>query len=191
MNQIFHHTGDLGDIVAALPVIRELGGGELVISHTEYPKGKGPRETLRGKRFNALQPLFQATDYLKGISYQHPPENITHDIACFRDKPWVINESLSTWQGRYFNLNIPAAPPPWLSIPDAGQHGRIVVGRTHRYRTKFFPWHLIVEKFHKDILFLGLPGEYGDFQNATKRKIEWKQTDNLYEAAKIIAGSKF
>lgn len=32
----FYHTGDLGDIIAALPVIRHLGGGELFIGN--HPK---------------------------------------------------------------------------------------------------------------------------------------------------------
>ena len=187
---IFHHTGDLGDIVASFPVLRELGGGKYVFSDASFPLGHGPRESLRGKRFEAIQPLFQATDYITSMEWQDNPTGITHDVASFRGKPWRPCETLTQWQGRHFNLNLPDAPEPWLTL-DVPNHDKIVVGRTHRYHTTFFPWKPIIEEYADDIVFLGTHPEYLHFAGLTKKEIEYQPTENLLEAAKIIAGSRF
>src|SRR5205823_3825912 len=122
--------------------------------------------------------------------WQHPPENITHDVALFRTIFWKPPmESLAQWQGRYFGLSIPETPEPWLKV-DAPKHDRIVIGRTSRYNTYFFPWRLIVEQYGKELLFLGLPEEYHQFQSQTTQKIDYAPTNNLLEATKLIAGSK-
>lgn len=186
---LYHHTGDLGDIIASFPVLRELGKGKYVISDAKFPLGHGPRETLRGKRFEALQPMFQATDYITDIEWQDNPQGITHDVASFRSLRWNVCESLTHWQGRYFNLDLPEAPAPWLKV-ESEKHNKIVVGRTKRYHTTFFPWRLIVDKYGDDIIFLGLPDEYLDFAGQAKRNIEYHHTKDLLEATKIIAGSR-
>lgn len=189
----FHHTGDLGDIVACLPVIRALGGGRLVISDAQFPLGHGPRETLRGGRFHALQPIAKATDYVSEIVWEDDPKDITHDIASFRSIPWQPVETLTQWQGRYFKLHLPDAPAPWLHLKDLESitpHNKIVVARTHRYHTNFFPWRLIVDKYWKDMIFLGLESEYRSFAGQARKKIEWVKTGDLYQAALTIAGSR-
>ncbi len=185
----YHHTGDLGDVIASFPVLRELGRGEYVISDAKFPLGHGPRETLRGARFDAIQPMFEATNYITNIVWENDPKGITHDIASFRGKPWRVYETLTQWQGRHFKLNLPAAPDPWLSV-DAPQHGKIVVSRTQRYHTNFFPWRSIVDTYGDDIVFVGTHPEYIDFADRAKRKIEYEPTENLLEATKIIAGSR-
>lgn len=186
---VFHHTGDLGDIIASFPVLRELGGGKYIISDAKFPLGHGPRETLRGKRFEALQPMFFATDYITDIEWQDNPEGITYDVASFRSDRWRVYETLTHWQGRYFGLDLPAAPEPWLKV-DAEPHGKIIVARTQRYHTRYFPWQLIINKYANDIVFLGLEKEYLEFVGQFKKPIEFWSTKNLLEAAKIIAGSR-
>jgi hypothetical protein len=186
----FHHTGDLGDIIASLPVIRALGGGRLVISDAKFPLGHGPRESLRGARFEALRPIVDAVPYVSEIVWEDNPQGITHDIASFRSLPWKNFETLTQWQGRYFKLNLPDAPPPWLHVPHPDIHNKIVVARTHRYRTRFFPWRLITDRYWKDMIFLGLRSEYADFMVASQKHIEWVKTTNLFDAARVIAGSR-
>lgn len=186
----FHHTGDLGDVVASFPVLRELGGGKYVFSDAKFPLGHGPRESMRGGRFEAMRPLFEATDYITGMEWQDKPANITHDVASFRGRPWRPCETLTQWQGRHFKLKLPDAPEPWLTL-DVPNHNKIVVSRTQRYHTKFFPWAPIIDKYGDDIVFVGTPPEYLAFAGLTNRPIEYKPTANLLEAAKIIAGSRF
>lgn len=150
----------------------------------------GPREPVTGARFKAIETIAEATDYISKISFQHPPRGVTHDIARFREKRWACPENLTQWQGRYFNLKMPAAPDPWLHVEDAPKHDKIVVNRTARYHTTFFPWRLIVEKYGDEILFLGLPDEHREFQKQARRTIAYTPTEDFFEAAKIIAGSK-
>jgi hypothetical protein len=45
---VFFHTGDLGDIIAALPAIRALGGGYLILGNRH---GRGGRELMSPERF--------------------------------------------------------------------------------------------------------------------------------------------
>jgi hypothetical protein len=189
---VFHHTGDLGDVIAALPIIRELGGGKLVISDAQFPRGFGPRETLRGKRFEALQPIVKAAPYVESIEWHDNPQSfITHDIASFRGDPRKhIRESLLQWQANYFQIQFPEAPEPWLRIENPKKHNKIVVSRTLRYNTTFFPWRLIVDKHVSDLVFIGLPDEYNAFAAQSKLDIEYWPTKDLYEAAEIIAGSR-
>lgn len=187
---IFHHTGDLGDIVASFPILRELGGGKYVFSDASFPLGHGPRESLRGKRFEAIQPLFQATEYITDMEWQDKPTGVTHDVASFRSKPWRPFETLTQWQGRYFGLKLPSAPEPWLTV-EAPNHDKIVISRTQRYNTRYFPWKPIIDKYGEDIVFLGTHLEYLAFAGGTKKHIEFQPTADLLEAAKIIAGSRF
>ena len=188
---VYHHSGDLGDVVAAFPIMQKIGPGKLIISGKYYPPGKGPRESLRGARFESLQPLWQATDYLSGIEWQEEAGGVTHDIGSFRiEAPWHAGNTLTQWQARGMGVELQHPPPVWLKV-DAPYHGKIVVNRTARYHTPYFPWRLIVEKYHKDIIFIGLPSEYGAFQqHAGNLLIEYRPTPDLYEAAKLIAGSK-
>lgn len=170
--------------------MQQLGKGKLIISDRHYQVGKGPREGMFGKRFDALQPIYQATDYLTGIEWQETPQGVTHDIGAFRFCPWHAGESLAHWQARSVEVELPQPPPIWLDVK-AEHHHKIVVHRTARYQSPAFPWHLIIDKYHADIIFLGLPQEYADFQlKAGNRRIEYAPTVNLLQAAKIIKGSR-
>jgi len=186
----FHHTGDLGDIIASLPVIRALGGGRLVISDAKFPLGHGPRESVRGARFEALRHITGAAPYVSEIVWEDNPQGVTHDIASFRSLTWQVAETLAQWQGRYFRLALPAAPAPWLHIAEPVMHNKIVVAHTHRYNTTYFPWRLLVDKYWEDMVFLGLRNEYIDFVSCAKKDIQWVKTSNLLQATEYIAGSR-
>jgi hypothetical protein len=186
---IYHHSGDIGDVIASMPVMRELGDGKLIISETSYPPGKNPARSMRGKRFEALQPMWEAAPYVTSIEWQDQPKGVTHDIGRFRmEAAWTAGETLYHWQGRAMKVNLPEAPQRWLHV-EVPYHDMIVIGRTARYHTPHFPWRLIVEKFHNNLLFLGLPEEYKAFREEFG-KVEYQLTKDLLEATKIIAGSK-
>ena len=186
---VFHHTGDLGDVIASFPIIRELGGGKYIISDAKFPLGHGPRETLRGKRFEVLQPMFKATDYITNIEWQDNPIGVTHDVASFRGARWQVYETLTHWQGRHFDLDLPDAPDPWLKVEPI-KHEKIVIARTQRYHTRYFPWKLIVDKYAEDLVFLGTHPEYLEFAGQYKKKINYYSTENLLQATQVIAGSR-
>src|SRR5882762_6239119 len=74
MNQVYSHSGDIGDLLAALPVIRQLAGGELVLfpaPYTGFP--------MTVERVENLRPLLELQPYVKGVRWGAGPEGTNLD----------------------------------------------------------------------------------------------------------------
>lgn len=184
LDKRFHHTGDLGDIVAALPTIRQLGGGELVISDSKLPTGKSPRGSMR-ERYELIKSLLEQQPYISKVEWQDKPSDITHDFSGFRTTPRVVN--LAYWQAVYlgvYDLDI----SPWIFV-ESTPHLRVIVSRSLRYHNPDFPWSVITHKYKDKLLFVGLPEEHKAFEEYTKSQIDYAPTDNLLDVAKLIAGA--
>lgn len=183
---VFFHSGDLGDIIAAIPAIRQLGGGELVIGHKE----SGVRASMRGERYNVIQPLLKTCPWITSVRYDDDPPYISHDISTFRKRA-VTNEcDLATWQGIHLEaLNLDLSP--WITVETSGKSkGRIVVARSPRYHNTRFPWKSISARYRDKLLFIGLADEYANFKATVGRPVERVAVNDLVEMAQIIAGSE-
>lgn len=183
--KVFGHQGDLGDCIAALPTIRAMGGGELVIGFK--PGEKRGRESMEGKRFEVIRPLLAAQPYITGVRWSKNFEGVTHDFSDFRHDH-ILGESLLEWQARHFG--VAASTEPWLSgiTPRQDMKGRIVVARTSRYWNWQFPWPTIVKAHRDRIVFIGLPDEHKEFQTLVG-PVEYLPTADMLEVAEVIAGS--
>lgn len=181
-NRVFKHTGDLGDIVAALPSIRALGGGNIVIC----PQGTGQgRESLKGARFESIKPLLEAQPYIGRVEWQDTPQECTHDFSGFRVNQ-QYGENLLDWQGRF--MGVTPSHDPWLTCIRSGKSlGRTVIARSQRYHNPGFPWHVVLHK-HRNCLFVGLESEHFEFCRTVGR-VEFMPTNNLLELAEVIAGA--
>lgn len=181
-HQTFFHTGDLGDIIAALPTMKHLGGGDLVIGefHT-----RGPRESMKGARFDTIKPLLEHQSYIRSVEWGEKPDGAV-DFSLFRTLPRVYGESLAHWQARF--LEVQPSFNPWLQAEGKG-NGRVIAGRSLRYHNPSFPWPLIAEKYGATLLFVGLPEEHAEFEKLVGRKVEHAITKDLYEVAQIIEGN--
>lgn len=191
--QSFYHSGDLGDIIAALPIIRHQGGGKLFIGphDTIAIYGKNPREGMNEARFDLIADLLRAQPYLNEVTYCPNSQNveIDHDLSKFRLLPWNHRDNLGEWQARLIgreNLNM----DPWLSVPPSEWHGRVVVTRSPRYHNLKFPWQRIASVFGDQLLFVGLPDEHKEFENHVGRTVEYAQTKTLLDAAQILNGAE-
>lgn len=177
----FLHSGDLGDIVAALPIMRQVGGGDLILTDTQ---GIRPMSN----RMHLIGPLLEAVPYVKSYRFEAKPGAVTHDFSKFR-VGYNRHRTLTESQAEY--VKVPAVQwKPWLSVePNAYTKGRIVVARSPRYHNPLFPWPKIA-KAHKDrIAFIGLADEHAAFEAETKVKVERLQTANMLEMSQMIAGS--
>jgi hypothetical protein len=183
VSRIFTHTADLGDIIAALPTIRTLGGGRLIIGEK---KGRdGGRESLRGARFEALKPLLQRQPYLDSVEWADELPESRWDFSTFRHDHRK-GESLAQWQARHLGVSI--SETPWLlATPSPKTRGRVVFARSLRYHSPAFPWDKALLRF-KDPLFIGLPEEYMAFQTKWGKPLENHTCSNLLELAELIAG---
>lgn len=184
-NNAFYFTGDMGDVVAGLPSVRALGGGDIFIG----PPGKDQaRESLKGKRFDAIKPLLRAQPYVYGVSWTDEKEmfNYSHDLSTFRHD-WIAEESLLDWQARH--LGVTASTDPWLQCMRSHiSSGRTVVARSMRYRNPGFPWHAIMQKY-RNCIFVGTPEEHKSFTREISSAVEYVPTENLLQLAEVIAGS--
>jgi hypothetical protein len=81
---VFFHTGDLGDIIAALPAIRALGGGYLILGNRH---GRGGRELMSPERFAVIEPLLSAQPYIAGVELCDDAPNQTG--CCQSDRKSV------------------------------------------------------------------------------------------------------
>lgn len=186
---VFFHQGDLGDICAFLPVIRQLGGGQLILGNID---GRGTdRELMDETRFNAIAPLIRLQSYISAVSHEHDPKGVTHSASNFRSTPCRIgNEAhnLVNWMGDFFGLS-DVDVSPWLSgiTPAEETGGKAVFARTLRYHGTNFNWAEMAQRF-PDAIFIGFEDEHRAFCGAAGKQIPWRPTANLLEVAKLIAG---
>jgi len=181
--RFFGHGGDIGDCIAALPSIRAMGGGHIRIGS----RPDGSRETMKGKRYEALRPLLAAQPYVASVAWTDDWSEITHDFSTFRGSGLRQGESLAHWQARHIGTDI--STEPWLSVrPSKVAYGRTVIARSPRYHNTARCWQKVVSRF-KDALFVGLPEEHKALQGFTGSKIDYAPTNDLLEMAQIIAGA--
>lgn len=179
MNRSFFHTGDIGDIIAALPTIRKIGGGELIIGYRQ----NGQRESLRGARFEALVPLLLAQPYISGARWGSPNPGCL-DFSRFRETP-DDGMNLAFHQSAYAGVD-EISMEPWLTAR-AIPHGRPVIARSARYHNPDFPWRDVLKKLPNPI-FVGLPQEHAAFCSFVGTNVEHVRCANLLQLARTIAG---
>lgn len=186
---VYRHCGDLGDVVAGLAVMRQLGAGQLILGNVN---GAGAREPMSEERFKAIAPLIETQWYVTGLSHEHDAKGVTHDFSNFRSIPCRIGEehTLVNWQGDYFG--VPDVDlSPWLAGIWASEEtkGKAVFARTTRYHGQKFDWPAIIEQY-PDAIFVGLQDEHVEFWNEFGHHVPWRPTSNLLEVAELIAGSE-
>jgi hypothetical protein len=178
----FLHSGNIGDIIAFLPSLRALGGGDLVI--TDFDRQAG--FWMQGFKYDCLKPLLDTIPYVNSHTYEMHPTDIDHDVSVFR-KYWG-QCGIIEMQSRTLGIEMPSVYR-WIDVEeDKRTNGKIVCCRSHKYRNDRFPWHKIVEKYREDIIFVGLYDERGDFIDRFGHVASlW--VDNLLDLAKLIEGS--
>jgi hypothetical protein len=196
--KIYHSSGDAGDVIYGMPVIKALGAGVLFLSpHNRYPYPLNSRWARMGgdpEWVNNLKPLLEAQPYIWRVQYTHKtPFSTDHDLNSFR-LPWKTRtardyESILSLNCRAFNLPLPTEP--WLTISDPIVTTPICVNRTARYQNLDFNWTRFIEKFHRQMTFVGTPQEYEVFCGfAPHCKFDYHPTKDALELARVIAGAK-
>jgi hypothetical protein len=184
----FYHTGDLGDIIAALPVIRQLGGGELVVGNhgAMYPGWRA----MEGPRFDAIKSLIEAQPYISTVRFEYPPEGVDFDLSGFRhvySPHYNLSEAQAKWLN-VSNINL----DPWLEVaPSELSKGRIIVARSGRYQNPNFPWVQLVKLYGRRMSFVGFKDEYDAFVRSTGGSgvVAHAPTCSLLEVAALVRGS--
>lgn len=196
---VFHHSGDLGDIIYSLPVLKTLGGGVLFLSpDCRHPYPRAPRVSLNHPLANLLTPFLEMQPYVWQSKFTSDlPHSTDVDLNAFRDyyrdhKPNEV-KSLFRMHLDTYGLDFPE-DQPWLSVDAVTRvPGRpIVVNRTPRYRNLHFPWLGLIRRYGEKMVFVGLEGEAEEFHRlaaAAGCKIPWLKTPDLASLARVIDGA--
>ena len=193
----FLHSGHMGDIVNALPVIKQLSKThkcnlfiqskkKLEKEARDY-KYQGDRVYMTDRMVMMILPLLKKQKYIKSVNF-FKNQKIDIDLNLFRKIPMNFNLDEVRWYfyltGVHSNLT-----RPYLSV-NMHKHlkNKIVIMRSTRRKNEFINYKFL-NKF-KNILFLGLKDEYNDLKKQIKN-LKFYDAKDFLEVAQIIKSSKF
>lgn len=200
MNTTFKHSGDRGDLLAFLPVMRYFGGGILYIEAATYT-----RERLTRDKWCGLDLLLKQQPYVADV-LEWQGQRVSINGCDFRahmgralrsrdpNNP-ARQKSLVDWQLDTHQVPLSEKDKPWIAV-EPKKVAPVVINRTgagrashHCYHNPMFPWHRVWQKYKDKAVFVGLPEEH-DLFCAVNGHIPHYPTKDLLEAAQVIAGAE-
>lgn len=192
--QTFFHSGDLGDTIYQIDVMRSMSGGTLMLGpQMGLTKFKSrTREPMTQAKVDLLLPLLLAQPWCKAVEFwpdQPKPEWI--NLNGWRETYRGCNHeaypaSLWRYPMRHFGCSVQDETQPWLQVLHEGEPAGLVVARSPRYHNDTFPWKELVARYRNRIRFVGLPSEHQAF-TALVGHVQYVPTGNLLELAQVIA----
>ncbi len=203
MEKTFKHSGDLGDIIYSLPVIKTLGGGTLYLDITGGEDEPSCRaQCMDGKtKFNKIsydfiKPLIEVQPYIKEVKIYQKGQKIDYNLNLFRYKfadPNSRSKTKNLLDLHMEAFGLPEWDPnePWLFVDNPIKLERkTIVTRSPRMQANF-PWFQSNKfKFRDNAIFLGLPKEHEFFEWTFDIKIPYHPVKDALEIAKILKGAK-
>lgn len=189
----FKHSGDMGDVIYGLPVMRALGGGVLCLDPEggeSSPLVQWPNHTrtkLNAAYIEAMRPLFEQQDYIHEVR-QWKGETTDYDLDRFR----LYADGKRTLAASHlmaFGLPLSCMHRPWLTI-NPKSVSRFVVSRSLRYHGNYEFWEQLDPAIVAEAVFVGLEEEYRYFKLVFGHDIPYHRTASILEAAEVIAGSE-
>lgn len=180
MDKVFSHSGDIGDLLAALPVIRQLGGGELVLFPAPYTGWRMTRE-----RVENLRGLLELQPYIAGVRWADGPTGTNLDEWR---QHYDRYKNLSDMLAQTFGQPHPEREQPWLKIDRPKRIARVVFARSRRYRNLQVDWRRIYDEYAGEAVFVGTPDEHQDFQKEVG-PVSYHYSPGYLELARVVAGA--
>lgn len=182
----YKHSGDIGDMIYSLPIIRFYGGGELHLNPWGLPSKKpdGSASGFNKATIKLVKPLLEAQEYITKVkSWNRDRVNV--DLDYFRTNPVGLENLCENILTR-FEVPFLEADKPWLTC-NKKKIAPIVISRSFRYRNDNLNYKSIFENF-KDCVFIGLEVEHSDFQERFG-KIDFFPVRDFLEMAEVINGA--
>lgn len=174
-------SGDYGDILAMLPNLRALGGGELYL----YPASCTGWRMTRERAINFL-PLLETCPYLKKVDWLEAGP-IGTNLDEWRSH-YGNNLSLTDIMANWLQLPHPPREVPWLEVEPV-QKARVIFCRSGRYHTDHFPWKKVVGRFGNEAGFVGTQEEFDNFVSHFG-PVPWIETPTMLDVAKVLSGAE-
>jgi hypothetical protein len=158
----------MGDIIYALPVLREQPG---ILSLTKE------------RQLEFLQPLLALQPYVYKVTLDYPPEGFV-DLRKYREISEAdLSKYLATCHAEAAGAVVDLTTP-WLEDVEPNPVAKIIVNRTSRYHGDL-NWEALVP-YQADTAFVGTEKEYRNFMFP----VRYHSTTNALELAQVIAGSQ-
>lgn len=191
MSISFRHSGDIGDLIYAMPVIsalceRDGCRGTLAISASTLTRVKAGQGTV-----DLLKRLIESQCPIDEVRL-HYGEPVRYDLDRWRGSPNYGTRVLATlaqMHAEAFGLSAELFEKPWIKLPEKGSMG-VVIARSPRYQNPAFPWKEILKKWPL-ASFVGLQSEYDAMTQiypAEMASVEYHPTKDFLELAEFIRG---
>src|SRR5437879_6094165 len=157
----FGHSGDMGDIIYALPTIRAAGGGLLYLYHQHGKTWHG----MDADKATSLWSLLILQPYIDDVLFcpeGHPPGAKDHDLNGFRDHGQPGRNLADMHLGTH-GLGPEPRNIQWLVVDRAVSETAVVFARSARCRNASFPWRRVWETYRGVAAFVGTAQEHEDF----------------------------
>ena len=182
----FIHSGDLGDVIYALPTVRAFGGGTIHLVNQNV----GQLHGMSRERAMILAPLLMAQPYVHAVRYDLPTEGEWKqggvNLNAFRFSGQdFFRQHLADCVARTFGLPGGIAEEPWLTVQPC-QWGPVFFARSARYHNPNFPWRKVIEKYGQHARFVGTPAEHVAFNTEFEASVPYLATDNLETLAAVL-----
>lgn len=192
----FKHSGHLGDLIYALPIIKEISKSKKCnfyintnLSHGKksYYKHPSGNVMISDRMFNMIVPLLKSQSYFNVVK-KLENETIDIDLDLFRKLPFSIDFHSVRWYyhltGKNVDMNLPS-----IDVEKNKQfENKIVIVRTHRGRNPIIDYKFLNP--YENLLFLGTKSEYDDFAKIAP-STEFYDVKDFLEMAQIMQSAKF
>jgi len=191
----FLHSGHLGDLIYALPVIKELAKDHVCRFYiqankkmpVEYHKHPAGNVYIDDRMLNLFLPLMKEQKFIHKVEkYNNQEIDINFDI--FREIFPNIHFNSPRWYFHITGVQVDLADPYLDAKPHEKIKNKIVIHRTFRHRNQFINYKFL-EKY-KNLIFIGLKDEYEDLKQDIKN-LEFYDCKDYLEMAQIIKACKF
>ncbi len=193
----FLHSGHLGDVINALPVIKEISkiskcnlflqtGKKLEEDAIGY-KYKDDKIYMTHRMVNMVLPLLKKQNYINSVEIFND-QKIDIDLNLFRKIPMNFNLDEVRWYFQLTGIHVDLSKQYLFVEEHKDIKKKIVIMRSIRRKNNFINYKFLNE--YKDVLFLGLKEEFEDLKLDIP-KLEFYDCKNFLEAAEIIKASKF
>lgn len=190
----FKHSGHIGDLMYALPVIKELSKEKtcnLFINLNQqfgktYYKHPSGNIMISKKIYEMLLPLLESQEYINKVSFLDN-EDIDVDLDYFRDFPFTTNFHSIRWYYHLVNKQVDMAVPFLKVNQNENFKNKVVIVRSHRGRNPLIDYSFLT-KFD-ELLFLGTKIEYDDFVLKVPNTVFY-DVPNFLELAQIMSAAR-
>lgn len=201
-DRTFYHSGDFGDIVYALPTIRALGGGRLLLGpQLRLPAHVKLRQRMTKKSAQLLMPLLKLQPYVRGVEFVSTQPPVDYDLNLFREELMLQNDNLREGQRQLnlaechlkrFQLPLQECENRWLLVDKELRIPQrpVLLHRSARWRNPDFPWDKVLAAYADQAAFVGLPEEHAAFSREWGVELPFYETADFLELARLIAGSE-